>query len=92
MKISTTTIKVYETRYDRLGYSNMFPGRWKFIDLTDNGTPYTSSIGPNYHSRMELLSDLDRFAKEFFGFTSSPAVAPALGTSSTAGTLSTGGK
>lgn len=46
------------TRYPELGYRQDAPGVWRIVD-TDGG----KSIGPYYRTRVELLCDLDGFAR-----------------------------
>jgi hypothetical protein len=48
----------HRTRFENLGYRCEAPGQWSFIDYTTLG-----SIGPKYTDRLELLADIDRFAK-----------------------------
>lgn len=55
----------YPTRYAELWYRNDAEGMrkkacWRFVDASTN-----ASVGPQYPDRIELLADLDRFAREF---------------------------
>jgi hypothetical protein len=58
-------ISVRQTRYTELGYSQFGPGLWRFITLQDGGC---SPVGPHYRTKAELLSDLDRYATEVWGY------------------------
>lgn len=55
-------IKPRPTRYKELGYWQAGPGLWRILDLTD-GAP--SEVGPFYRSKVELLTDLARYARQF---------------------------
>ena len=52
-------LKTKRTRYSELGYAKT--GRiWRMVDM-DSG----SVVGPHYVTQIELLSDLDRYAREY---------------------------
>ena len=48
------------TRFSDLSYRCDAPGLWRIV-----ATDTDSSIGPYYASKAELLSDLERYAKEY---------------------------
>lgn len=50
------------TRFLELGYRHECPGLWRIVEMTD-GKP----MGPLYRTRLELLADLERFAREDYG-------------------------
>ena len=57
-------ITVSPTRFAGLGYANTNPvGKacWRFVDLHD--TDRKAVVGAVYYSKVELLADLDRYAK-----------------------------
>ena len=55
---------IFRTRFAELGYRQDAPGLWRFVDqITDN------SVGPQYHSKAELLADLARYASENWGLS-----------------------
>ena len=53
----------HPTRYAELGYWNPSRGMWR-IFATDGG-PWRATIGPIYHTKAELLADLDRYARDY---------------------------
>jgi hypothetical protein len=53
---------LYSTRYPELGYQQHGRGLWRIIDCDGN-----AAVGPQYHSKAELLADLSRYASEVFG-------------------------
>lgn len=55
-------MRIHKTRFDRLGYANVCPGIWQFIDLIEPCAP--AQIGRLYATKAELLADLERFAQE----------------------------
>lgn len=58
---------LHRTRIDGLGYIKAVPGLWRFVDLHD-GINTTRYVGPNYKTEKELLADLDRYAREAWGY------------------------
>lgn len=52
--------KAYKTRFKELIYRNM-GDHWRIFDVDGD-----AAVGPQFHSRIELLCDLERYAK-FFG-------------------------
>ena len=52
---------VYKTRFPELGFTKTVKD-WRFVD-TSTG----SVVGKQYHSKLELLADLTRYAKESWG-------------------------
>lgn len=52
-------MKEYKTRYPELNYFHNVD-HWRII-----ATDTHSSVGPYYHSRAELLADLERYASEY---------------------------
>lgn len=53
---------IYKTRFAELGYVHDAPGLWRVVDMKTE-----SRVGPQYHSKEELLADLDRYARECWG-------------------------
>lgn len=53
-------MKNRKTRFPELNYAYFGRGHWQIVDAEDN-----AQIGPFYHSREELLGDLERFAAVF---------------------------
>lgn len=49
-----------QTRYAELAYEQHADNLWRIID-----TNTQAAVGPQYKSHVELLIDLDRFAREF---------------------------
>ena len=56
-------MKVYKTRFEGLTYTKLAPGLWRFMWGDEDNKP--AVVGPMYHSKMELLCDVDRYAKEW---------------------------
>jgi len=55
-----------KTRYPNFRYAQIAPGVWRIIQSDDpNGSFIGGSTGPIYHSKTELLTDLDRVAREW---------------------------
>lgn len=57
-------ITIHSTRYIGLGYANTNPAGkayWRIIDLHECKTERV--VGPIYSTKVELLADLDRYAK-----------------------------
>lgn len=52
---------VYRTRFTELGFTNVAPSLWRFVDLSTG-----NCVGEQYRTKAELLADLSRYA-EFFG-------------------------
>jgi hypothetical protein len=46
-----------------LGYWQVEPGCWSFVNFDEDGTPH--QVGNKYASKMELLSNLEGYAAEF---------------------------
>ena len=55
--------KVHRTRFAELGYWQVEPGCWSFVNFDEDGTPH--QVGNKYVSKMELLSNLEGYAAEF---------------------------
>ena len=49
-----------KTRFPELNYACFGRGHWQFIDASTD-----SQVGPFYHSQVELLADLERYAAIF---------------------------
>ena len=67
----TSTFKIMKTRYAGLGYWHQGHGLWRVVDIHDSvlnpqGMPRT--VGPMYKSKAELMGDLDRYARESWGY------------------------
>jgi hypothetical protein len=56
-------IKYNRTRFPELDYAQICRGCWSFFNVDETG--YRSKVGPHYATKIELLCDLDRYAKEF---------------------------
>lgn len=68
---NATKFNIQKTRYMGLGFYNQEAGLWRVVDIHDSllnsqGVPRT--VGPMYASKAELLSDLDRYARESWGY------------------------
>jgi hypothetical protein len=50
----------YRTRFPELDYQMQGRGNWRVID-NDGG----HAVGPSYASKIELLADLPRYAREY---------------------------
>ena len=62
-------IEITRTRFKGLGYANTCPvGKacWRVIDLHQEGRE--ASVGPIYNTKAELLADLERYAKDSWGY------------------------
>lgn len=51
---------MYKTRFRELGYEHITPGLWRIIALDDK-----KAVGPHYRTRIDLLADLVRYAREY---------------------------
>lgn len=59
-----TRIVLHPTRYAGLRYANTNPAGapvWRIVDAHE--ADRAAAVGEVYHSRSELLADLDRYAK-----------------------------
>lgn len=54
---------VRSTRFAILGYRQDAPGLWRIYDTSDPRRP--AAVGPHYRTKMELLADLPRYARDF---------------------------
>lgn len=61
------TQKLHRTRFKGLGYIHQDTNLWRVVDVHD-GRNTVHTVGPHYHSQAELLGDLDRYAKETWGY------------------------
>ncbi len=59
------------TRYAELAYEERDRYLWRILDTTGE---HAAVIGPYYKSRVELLADLDRFARDFGATETGPAL------------------
>ena len=55
--------KAHRTRFAELGYWQVEPGCWSFVNFDEDGAP--NQVGNKYASKMELLSNLEGYAAEF---------------------------
>jgi hypothetical protein len=55
--------KIHRTRFAELGYWQVEPGCWSFVNFDEDGTPH--QVGNKYASKMELLSNLEGYAAEY---------------------------
>jgi len=53
-------LKVFKTRFPELGFAKCGRNDWRVV-ATDTG----ATIGCHYASQIELLADLDRYAREY---------------------------
>lgn len=58
---------LHRTRFKGLGYIHQDKHLWRVVDLHD-GINTVHVVGPQYRSQSELLGDLDRYAKETWGY------------------------
>jgi hypothetical protein len=58
-----STLKYHRTRFPELDYANICKGVWSFFNVDPDGR--RNKVGPHYASKVELLCDLERYAKEF---------------------------
>lgn len=66
-----STFKIIKTRFAGLGYWHQGHGLWRVVDLHESvlnsqGLPRT--VGPLYKTKEELLADLNRYARESWGY------------------------
>lgn len=59
---------VHRTRIAGIGFANPCHGLWRFVDIHEGVTSPPRLVGPNYASKDELLADLDRYARESWGY------------------------
>ena len=57
--------KIHRTRFAGLGYILVCDACWRFVDLSDNRS---ATVGPQYRTKAELLADLQRYAREVWGY------------------------
>ena len=62
-----TTYDLHTTRFEGLGYIQQDSKLWRVVDIHD-GRNTIHVVGPQYRSQAELLGDLDRYAKETWGY------------------------
>jgi hypothetical protein len=58
-----TSNTIRPTRYTGLGYREDFRGCWRIYDISEPGRQ--GAVGPKYRTKVELLADLDRYAREY---------------------------
>jgi hypothetical protein len=59
--------KLFSTRFKELGFRNM-GDHWRLVALDDDPDGEKCTVvGPQYHSKAELLADLERYARENWG-------------------------
>lgn len=58
-------LTVHRTRFPELGYVKIDNACWQFIDL--NQPDRMAQVGPHYKTKVELLADLERYARESWG-------------------------
>ena len=59
--------RINKTRFPELGFANFGRGLWRIVALDESGNPQV--VGPQYHSKVELLPDLPRYARENWGYS-----------------------
>jgi hypothetical protein len=52
---------IHPTRFEELGYAKLAPGLWRVVDTSAGD----AVVGPHYRTRVELLTDLERYATEY---------------------------
>ena len=55
--------KIRPTRFQAFGYRQTGPTLWRVYDIMDLDSP--AAVGQHYHSKDELLTDLQRYAEEY---------------------------
>jgi hypothetical protein len=61
--------KINRTRFEGLGYINQAKGLWRVVDIHDAiSSSEPRCVGPQYKSKTELLADLERYARESWGY------------------------
>lgn len=55
--------KMYKTSYKELTYSQITKGVWRIFSQWEE-EDHSSAVGKLYASKIELLCDIDRYAKE----------------------------
>ena len=55
--------KMYKTAYPEITYSQVVKGTWRIFTQWEE-EDHPSAVGKFYASRIELLCDLERYAKE----------------------------
>lgn len=54
---------MYKTRYPEITFSQVTKGVWRIFTQWEE-EDHPSAVGPCYASKIELLCDVDRYAKE----------------------------
>ena len=52
---------IHKTRFKELGFWQIEPGCWSFVDLTDK----PAQVGAHYATKQELLANCEQYATEF---------------------------
>lgn len=60
-------MNLHRTRIEGLGYVRVLPTLWRFVDLHD-GINTSRLVGHPYRTEKELLADLDRYARDVWGY------------------------
>ena len=60
MKSVIGQLELRPTRFKELKYANVTVGLWRIVDASTEQT-----VGPHYRTKVELLADLTRYAKDF---------------------------
>jgi hypothetical protein len=63
--------KLHQTRIAALPYINVKPGLWRIVDAHNNSPKSfweCHTVGPQYKSKIELLTDFDRYSRETWGY------------------------
>lgn len=61
---------IHQTRFEGLGYTNSNPAGvalWRFVDMHE-GEENARTVGQHYPTKTELLADMDRYAKDSWGY------------------------
>ena len=59
---------VRRTRHVGLGYVRVARDLWRVVDRHEGDGEWPVCVGPLYRTRGELLEDLDRYAREAWGY------------------------
>lgn len=64
--------KLTKTRFAGLAFYQQQPGLWRVADIHDsqlNAQGLPRAVGPQYRTKSELLADLERYARESWGYS-----------------------
>jgi len=62
-------LQLRPTRYAGLCYVQQDRTTWRFVSVHDCDSVATPAVvGPQYRTKAELLADMDRYAREYWGY------------------------